>query len=140
MKDTNGDMVNVVNRDDIIDTLQENQIRLDLNGDNKEDILMRNQKQIRLKYADPGKTTSTSSFTRLYRTPVFDAVDDINDEIDRGGWLRIAGSTFKLWDAEVAPQGFALAGQSFDTITIQWDNNHQDGYIVQVTDNVLNRD
>lgn len=32
-----------------------------------------------------------------------------------------------------------MAGQSFDTITLQWDNNHTDGYVVQVTDKVTNR-
>ena len=53
--------------------------------------------------------------------------------------MSVAGSRFKLRDTHLAPQGFSLAGQSFDTITLQWDNNHSDGYVVQVTDKATNR-
>lgn len=132
-------MVNVVNREDIIDTLQQNQIRNDLNGDAKEDIILWDSKQIWIKYADPEKDQSTTRFTRLYRTPSFESPSDLADEVRRGGWLNVAGSTFKLRDEHTAPQGFNVAGQSFDTITLGWDNNSAVGYVVQLTDKVHHR-
>jgi|GEM_PF-4232289 len=97
-------MVNVVNRDDIIDTLAENNTQLDLNGDGKKDLLMRNEKQIRIKHADPNKAQNATIFTRLYRTPTFDSPNDVAEAMKRGGRLSVAGSTFKLWDNTVAPQ------------------------------------
>lgn len=32
-----------------------------------------------------------------------------------------------------------MQGQSFDSIALQWDNDHQDGYVVQLTDKATNR-
>lgn len=83
VNDSNGDKVNVVNRDDIMDTLQENNTRLDLNGDGDEDILMWNQNQIWLKYGHPEKSTASLTFTRLYRTPTFDSPRDVAEEVSR---------------------------------------------------------
>lgn len=77
-------MVNVVNRDDIIDTLAENNIQTDLNGDDKKDLLLRNQKQIRIKYADPDKQPNKIIFTRLYRTDTFESPQDVAEEVNRG--------------------------------------------------------
>ena len=76
--------MNVVNRDDIIDTLAQNNIQTDLNGDSKKDLLIRDQKQIRIKYADPNKDANKTIFTRLYRTDTFERPQDVADEAERG--------------------------------------------------------
>lgn len=83
VKDSNGDMVNVVNRDDNIDTLSTNQTRLDMNNDGKEDIIMWDQKQVRIKYNDPNKPQNRTAFTRLYKTSTFNSPNDISDAVSR---------------------------------------------------------
>lgn len=84
MKDRNGDMVNVLNRDDNVDTLSINQTRIDMNNDGKEDIIMWDQKQIWVKYNDPNKPQNTTAFTRLYKTPVFNSPNDVSNAVSRG--------------------------------------------------------
>lgn len=132
-------MVNVVNRDDIIDTLQKNQRRIDMNTDQNDDLLLWDNKQVWLKYANPDSPKATTRFTRLYRTPTFNTPNDIEKAVARAGWLNVAGSTFKIRDKETAPQGFGIGGQSFDTITLGWDSNSDVGYLVRLTDKVNNR-
>lgn len=84
VRDTSGDMVNVVNRDDNIDTLQKNQIRMDINGDKAEDIMMWDTTQVWIKYAHPEKEEKGTTFTRLYRSPVFDSPADVSEAVDKG--------------------------------------------------------
>ncbi len=104
VKNTSGDMVNIVNRDDIIDTLQENQTRLDLNKDGIEDVVMWNQQDIRVKYSHPEKEPAKNTLTRLYKSPSFNTPNDITDETDRNGWISAGGSSFKIRDKYTAPQ------------------------------------
>lgn len=137
--DTGDNMVNVVNRDDNIDTIQNNQIRTDLNHDNEDDIIMWDQKQIWVKYSHPEKTPTNTIFSRLYITPTFSSPQDIAKAVQKGGRINVAGSTFKIWDNTTAPQGFTIEGQNFDSISASWINNHVDGYLVQLTDKVTNR-
>ncbi len=101
-------MVNVNNRDDIIDTLQVNQIREDINKDNEDDIILRDQQQVWIKYSHPDKQQSMTIFSRLYRTPTFDSPRDVANAVSKGGRISIAGSTFKIWDTYTAPHGFAV--------------------------------
>lgn len=140
VKDTSGDMVNVVSRDDNIDTVQKNQSRIDLNHDNIDDIIMWDQKQIWIKYSHPEKSpAATATFTRLYRTPTFSSPTDIAKAVQKGGRINVAGSTFKIWDSYTAPEGFSLEGQNYDAIALQRKNNHPYGYLVQLSDLVTNR-
>ena len=83
MKDSTGDMVNVVNRSDNVDTLETNQWRQDLNSDGTDEIVLWDEKQIRVKYSNPQASQNSTVFSRLYRTPVFDSPDEIVDEIER---------------------------------------------------------
>ena len=137
--DTGENMVNVVNRDDNIDMIQKNQVRMDMNRDNEDDIIMWDQKQIWVKYSHPEKEPQQTAFTRLYVTPVFATPSDVAKAVQKGGRISLAGSTFKIWDNTTAPEGFNMRGQNFDSISISWVNNNVDGYLVQLTDKITNR-
>lgn len=103
VKDSSGDLVNVVNRDDIMDTLQNNQERVDLNNDGIEDIILRSEKHVRIKYSHPEKTAPSIAFTRLYRTPAFKNPAELAKATSRGR-LSTAGSSFKISDTYTAVQ------------------------------------
>lgn len=103
VKDSSGDLVNVVNRDDLMDTLQNNQERSDLNHDGLDEIIMRSEKHIWIKYSHPEKTAPSLAFTRLYRAPSFNTPADLAKATERGR-LSTAGSAFKIWDTFTAVQ------------------------------------
>lgn len=103
VKNASGDLVNVVNREDIIDTLKENQQRADLNNDGLDDIILWTEKHIRVKYSHPEKTAPTIAFTRLYRTSSFKTPADLA-KATKNGRYSSAGSTFKIWDTYTAVQ------------------------------------
>lgn len=132
-------MVNINNREDIIDTLQVNQVREDLNRDNEDEIIMWDQQQVWVKYSNPNKEENKTVFTRLYRTPAFDSPRDVANEVSKGGRISVAGSTFKIRDVYTAPHGFAVEGQSYDTLSLSWDNEKSDGYLVQLAEKVNTR-
>ncbi len=89
VKNTSGEMVNVVDRQDNIATLQAHQSRTDLNGDATDDIIMWDNKQIRIKYSQPVPANNGTTFTRLYVTPTFSSPADIAKAVERDGRLSI---------------------------------------------------
>lgn len=132
VKNSSGQMVNVVDREDNIDTLQNNQSRVDLNGDGKDDIILWDDKQVRIKYSQPTPANPGTTFTRLYVTPSFSSPADLAKATERGGWLSLGGSTFKIRSETRAPEGFSLDGQRYDSIQLRWTNNNIQGYILQI--------
>ncbi len=139
---TNGQkMINVLNSQYNAEQMYD-QIVQDFNDDNTDDILLRDNNNIYIKYGDQDSDDGANHYTKFYHTNAFDNPQELYDAIDGQWYISIQesiGQSFKLKVADTnrSVRNFRIKGQSFDNITL-WRTNSDtygmqtSGYLIQI--------
>jgi len=98
---------------------------VDMNNDDQEDILLWDTHAVYIKYADQVAIVDevhAQYYADYYVYPLTTKQDLIEDQEE--GYITMRDVTLKIYDQEWEVRNFILQGQSFDSLTFQWDNRN----------------
>ncbi len=126
-------MVNVVKSDSFINAIDDNYFSVDINKNGKEDVVMRDNNNIYIKYANQKSEFKNARMYKnlhVYTPPVFkfsyiDSYDDLlNKIVDENGYASFNGILVKVASPAQEIKNFKVTGQSFDAIQMSWLNQN----------------
>lgn len=146
----NDQMINVVASDQYVQEIGSNYIIHDINQDAADDVLMRDNQNIYVKYANQNSINNsdkTTFYSRYYVSQVLQTPEQLENITDNRWYLNISSQWWFLWftdtlklkvyDRHREVKNFRMQWQSFDDISLSWTLNDimgdsTDGYLVQL--------
>lgn len=115
--------------------------QMDINHDNHTDILHRSESQVWIKYGQQEhghiKQALHTHTDRLFVAPIWDEVHEWQERTNNQGYLKIAGSSFKLSSPHWAVKNLRVKSQDYDSFSLSWTNSERqhkvDGYMLEIT-------
>ncbi|MDD3263232.1 MAG: VCBS repeat-containing protein [Candidatus Absconditabacteria bacterium] len=141
-----GNMVNVVRSDSFISNIRDRYFVSDINNNNLQDLVMRDNNSIYVKYAKQEtqhKNTKNNSSLFAYSPGIFssyyiNSYDDLLEKTAKDdGYVDFGNISVKLTSSVQEVKNFRVAGQSFDAIQMSWINHDSfgetvDGYLIKL--------
>jgi len=114
-------MVNTVKSEENVVQIGQKYLQFDINHDNKNDIIMRDQNNIYIKYANQENKYGNTNFSSNYYVYELNDPDDLrNDEKTEpnyDGYVDIGNIALKLADENREVKNFKMQGQDFESIS-----------------------
>lgn len=125
-------LINVVNSEHNYEQYQ-NYYEKDMNRDGKDDLILRDQNTVYIKYAND-LLLSEWKENKYYEI-------NLSLENKKQKYEKAQNSFFKVYDEAPEVKNFGLKGQTFDTLSFAWENNQNiplSGYLMRIADRIDN--
>ena len=111
----------------------------DLNNDKKAELITRDDHNVYIKYANDVEPKIGQKFKDFYVITPQLKNKEKKYESFWGWWLWGKSDEIKLYDQNSEVKNFKLEGQTFDSLSFSWINNHHEavsGYLMQISEKV----
>lgn len=127
--------INLANQD-YVTNFQDKSILVDLNWDNKKDLILWDNNNVYVKYGDWNRDYDNGTYYKKYYKYNINSYEKLFDDGEEW-FIKINNIYLKMYDENWEVKNFEYEGASFDDIKISWLNSQRlwddvDGYLVKM--------